>query len=232
MAHLNNTDGFIFHGWMVNELKLKGGELFTYAVINQFSQSEAGIYKGGVPYLCLWTGWSANTIRKYLRNLEQSGLIQSERGNINGVPFCYYKSTPLPTLQNLKDTPQELKGNPSEIEVSTLQNLKDTTLQNLSGDNNSRKVKGDSKRGSGGNGFVKPTVKEIKEYADSIGFDLDAEYFFDFYERAGWTYGKDRKPVKSWKACLRLWKRQENSIKTDAESPKAQSKSKFDFEIL
>ena len=108
MAKLNNTDGFTLHGWMVKELHLTGGDLFTYALINQFSQSEAGIYKGGVPYLCQWTGWSQNTARKYLRNLEHAGLIKPERGNINGVPFCYYKTINTPTLQNLKDTPQNL----------------------------------------------------------------------------------------------------------------------------
>lgn len=136
MAELKNTDGFHLHGWMVNELHLNGGELFIYAVIHQFSQSDAGIYKGGVPYLCRWTGWSPNTIRKYLRILEQAGLIKSERGDVNGVPFCNYKVVLVPTLQNLKDTPQELEDNPSKSDVPT--------LQNLSGEKNNRNRKGNN----------------------------------------------------------------------------------------
>lgn len=188
MAKLNNTDGFILHGWMVNELKLKGGELFTFAVVNQFSQSEAGIYKGGVPYLCQWTGWSANTVRKYLRNLEQAGLIKSERGNINGVPFCYYK-TAKDTLQNLKDTLQKLQGYPSKIE--------DTTLQNLSGDNNNRKVKRDNNKAD----FVKPSVAEVADYVRKRGF-ADPEGFASFYvetnDNRDWITGKGER-VRNWK---------------------------------
>ena len=188
MAKLNNTDGFILHGWMVNELKLKGGELFTFAVVNQFSQSEAGIYKGGVPYLCQWTGWSANTVRKYLRNLEQAGLIKSERGNINGVPFCYYK-TAKDTLQNLKDTLQELQGYPSKTEEST--------LQNLSGENNNRKVKRDNNKAY----FVKPSVAEVADYVRKRGF-ADPEGFASFYvetnDNRDWITGKGER-VRNWK---------------------------------
>lgn len=212
---------------MVNELKLKGGELFTYAVINQFSQSEAGIYKGGVPYLCLWTGWSSNTIRKYLRNLEQAGLIQSERGNINGVPFCYYKSSPIPTLQNLKDTPQELKGNPSEIEVPTLQNLKDTTLQNLSGDNNNGKVKGESKWDG-----RKPTREEVQDYADSIGYySFNVDRFFNYYDDNGWVSRKT-KNLMDWQKTIRNWKRKDEESGKDTSrrfkpSTRFQSKMKI-----
>ena len=94
MAKLNNTDGFILHGWMVNELGLRGGGLFAFALIHQFSQSDAGVYKGGVPYLAAWLGCSGNTARKYLQDLEERGLVKSERGAINGVPFCYYRVAP------------------------------------------------------------------------------------------------------------------------------------------
>lgn len=189
MAKLNNTDGFTLHGWMVKELHLTGGDLFTYALINQFSQSEAGIYKGGVPYLCQWTGWSQNTARKYLRNLEHAGLIKPERGNINGVPFCYYKTINTPTLQNLKDTPQNLKDDPSKIEVPT--------LQNLSGDNNNRKVKGNNKMAQ----FVKPTIEEVAEYVRKRGF-ADPEGFAAFYvetnDNRDWITGKGER-VRNWK---------------------------------
>ena len=63
--------------------------------------------------------------------------------------------------------------------------------------------------------FVKPTIPEIQEYAKSIGYDLNAEYFFDYYERAGWTYGngKSTKPIKDWRACVRLWKRRDDASK-------------------
>lgn len=55
--------------------------------------------------------------------------------------------------------------------------------------------------------MIKPTIQQVKEYADSIGFDLDAEYFIAKNDTIGWTtgYGKRCKPMVSWKGCVRTW---------------------------
>jgi len=92
MANLNNTDGFTTQGWMVKDLGLTGYDLVIFAIINQFSQSKEGLYKGGVSYLCEWTGISKISVRKHLRKLEENGLIKSERGSINNIQFCYYST--------------------------------------------------------------------------------------------------------------------------------------------
>jgi hypothetical protein len=52
--------------------------------------------------------------------------------------------------------------------------------------------------------FKKPTPSEVTEYAKSIGFTLNGQYFCDSYEKKGWMIG--RSPVKSWKACVKTWK--------------------------
>ena len=188
MAKLSNTDGFHLYGWMVNELHLSGGELFVFAVVNQFSQSEAGIYKGGVPYLCQWTGWSQNTIRKYLRNLESAGLIKSIRGDIKGVPFCDYQTANVPTLQNLKDTLQELKDHPSKNEVPTLQNLR--------GEYNNK-----NRKENRNNSPIIPSIEQVAEHARQKGF-TDPEGFAAFYveynENRGWI-AANGKPIVGWK---------------------------------
>lgn len=187
MAKLNNTDGFHLYGWMVNELHLTGGELFVFALVNQFSQSEAGIYKGGIPYLCQWTGWSQNTIRKYLRNLESAGLIKSIRGDINGVPFCDYQTTNVPTLQNLKDTPQNLISDPSKIEVPTPQNLR--------GEYNNKNRKENI------NTSPNPSVEQVAEHARSKGFadpEGFAAYYIEYNDNRGWV-AANGKPIIGWK---------------------------------
>lgn len=120
MAKISPSDGFKVHGWMVTRLNLSGGELVTFALVHQFSQSKDGVYAGGVPYISKFLGIAPNTVRKYLRSLVAKGFIEAVPGNRNGVPFIHYK-----TLQDLKGRRvQVLKGNPSEIEGSTLQNLK------------------------------------------------------------------------------------------------------------
>lgn len=70
----------------------------------------------------------------------------------------------------------------------------------------------------------KPTTQQVKEYADSIGFDLDVEHFLNYYDAIGWVYGsgKNRKPIVSWEACVRTWKKRavkrQNQVQGDAET--------------
>lgn len=55
--------------------------------------------------------------------------------------------------------------------------------------------------------MIKPTIQQVQEYADSIGFDIDAEYFIAKNDTIGWTtgYGTRCKPMVSWKGCVRTW---------------------------
>lgn len=62
--------------------------------------------------------------------------------------------------------------------------------------------------------FTKPTVEEIDEYSKSIGFNLEAEKFFDYYESKGWVVGKT--PMKNWKASVRTWKNNKKGFAYDA----------------
>ncbi len=60
--------------------------------------------------------------------------------------------------------------------------------------------------------MTKPTIEQIAEYAKSIGFALDAEYFYDYYQSIGWMVGKH--PMKDWRAAVRTWRRR-TSIKPE-----------------
>lgn len=53
--------------------------------------------------------------------------------------------------------------------------------------------------------FVKPSVEEIQEFCKNKGYEVDAQYFFDYYESKGWMVGKS--PMKDWKATIRNWMR-------------------------
>lgn len=52
--------------------------------------------------------------------------------------------------------------------------------------------------------FQKPTPEEITTYASSVGFALDGQKFWDFYESKGWVIGKS--PMKDWKRAVSTWK--------------------------
>ena len=53
--------------------------------------------------------------------------------------------------------------------------------------------------------FVKPTIQEISDYSKSINFNLDSEYWFDYYETRGWMLKGSK--MKDWKAAVRTWKK-------------------------
>ena len=56
--------------------------------------------------------------------------------------------------------------------------------------------------------FKSPTVEDIKAYAKEVGYDIDAQYVWDFYESKGWKVGKTK--MKVWRAAIRRafnWKK-------------------------
>ena len=52
--------------------------------------------------------------------------------------------------------------------------------------------------------FKQPTPEEVAEYAQSIGFGIDAEQFCNHYQMRGWLV--NRTPMKDWEAAVRTWK--------------------------
>lgn len=65
--------------------------------------------------------------------------------------------------------------------------------------------------------FIPPTVEEIKAYAYEIDYNLDAQYFYDYYQTNNWRKS-DGKPVLNWKLTVQTWKRndQQRGIDTHA----------------
>lgn len=57
--------------------------------------------------------------------------------------------------------------------------------------------------------FVKPSVEEIKSYIAEMGYSIDAQRFYDYYESNGWMVGRNR--MRNWKAAVRTWGCKERS---------------------
>jgi hypothetical protein len=229
MARLNDTDGFKLHGWMVNGLGLKGGELFAFALVFRFSTAKAEQYKGGVPYLCAWIGCSENTARKYLHDLESKRLIKSKRGSVNGVPFCHYKVN-FRTLQKLRvypaeiegSTPQNLEVDPSKTAVGTPQNLR--VEQYSTGT-----IKGTV---IDGNVSDIPERDAVKAYASSIGYQsFDVDRFFSWYDEHGWKSQKTGRTM-DWKLAVRNWMKSDIARGIDvAREPKPKRGTNYETKI-
>ena len=53
--------------------------------------------------------------------------------------------------------------------------------------------------------FTVPTIEAITKYIRENGYNIDAQYFYDYYESNGWMVGKNK--MKDWKATIRQWNR-------------------------
>lgn len=92
-SKIKNENHIVIHGWMVNELDLKGNELLIYAVIYGFSQTENQRFSGSLQYLADWTNSTKQGVIKNLKSLIEKGLIIKEEKKYNEVKFCEYYAT-------------------------------------------------------------------------------------------------------------------------------------------
>lgn len=183
MSKLSPTNSFVIQGWMVTELHLKGPELITYAIVFQFSQSKAGIFKGGVPYIMAWLGCSDVSARKYLHSLEQNGLITATDGKVNGVPFRDYQITD-------NQIPKILGGDTQDFCPETPKIL---------GIDYKRDYKRDYK--------TPPTPSEVAAYCRSRGWrdpEGFARHYCEYNTVGGWKMSNG-KPIKNWKQSVLSW---------------------------
>jgi hypothetical protein len=86
-----NDNYIVIQGWMVNELKLTGSSLITFALIYGFSQDNTSEFTGSINYVCKWLNCSRPTAMKALKELCEKGLIIKSDLVVNGVTFNRYK---------------------------------------------------------------------------------------------------------------------------------------------
>ena len=77
MGKVKDESNFKIYGWMSTKLKLKGNELFIYAIIYSFSQNNKseGVFNGSIAYLCEWTGIARKNVINILSKMVQKNLI-------------------------------------------------------------------------------------------------------------------------------------------------------------
>lgn len=100
MKRVKNENYLVIHGYMVNELQLKGNELLIYAIIHGFSQTEGNVFSGSLQYLAEWTNSTKQGVMKNLKSLQDKGLIGKNEKYINGVKFCEYYTTEFNRVLN------------------------------------------------------------------------------------------------------------------------------------
>ena len=106
MPKIKDENYYVIHGWMLNQLNLKGIQLQVYAIIYGFSQCEDVEFTGSLSYLCDFTGVSKPTMIKALNDLQEKNLIFKREEKINGVQFNRYSVT-LPLVKKFNEGSKE-----------------------------------------------------------------------------------------------------------------------------
>ena len=61
--------------------------------------------------------------------------------------------------------------------------------------------------------FKKPNIEDIKSYCIERKNGIDPQNFFDRNESIGWVVGRNKTPMKDWRASIRTWEKMENNGK-------------------
>lgn len=127
MAPSKVKDGnFItIQSFMVKDLKLKGNELLTYAIIYGFSQNGEDKFTGSLQYICDWTNSTKQGIMKSLKSLVEKGLIEKTDIYKNGVKFVEYHAIELTSIK------QNLTGYATKLNEGMQQSLTPPMQQSL-----------------------------------------------------------------------------------------------------
>lgn len=132
-----------------------------------------------------------------LGNKARWGEKSQTIANVANIANATFASQKSQTIANIADNDNENdneNGNEKE-DILPTGNTKVIT------DNISSKEKKQKKEKS--EKFVPPTVEQVQAYISEKGYNVDAQYFVDYYQSKGWVVGKS--PMKDWKAAVRLW---------------------------
>lgn len=85
-------------------------------------------------------------------------------------------------------------------------------------ENSIGKVSIEEKRESAPAPARKPTIDEVKAFCDEQGIAIDVDLFYNYYECRGWLL--DGKPVRDWKALVKVWYSREVNKRSQQSEPK------------
>lgn len=178
----------VIQGFMVTDLKLKGNELLTYAIIYGFSQAQNQSFNGSLSYLAEWTNSTKQGVLKNLKSLLEKGLIIKSEKFLNGVKFVDYAVTKF-----------------NGIKQSLMGGIKQSLTHNI--ENNKLEEKNIIKKETAK--FVPPTLEEVTEYAKSRGREDLARKFLEYYTAGNWVDSNGKK-VRNWKQKFLTWAGRDN----------------------
>lgn len=146
------------------------------------------------------------TVRLALETFEQFGMIEIINGAIT-IPN-WGKHQNLEGLELVREQTRkrvqkyrEQQKLLSDCSVTCNATVTQSNATDIDIDKNKKKNKSKSV-------FVPPTVEEVREYVKEKGYNIDADYFWSYYNESDWI-DKNNEPVLNWKLKLVTWAKKE-----------------------
>lgn len=136
-------------------------------------------------------GW----VRRLLTELENDQRIAQQKNNV----------TTLITIINYEAYQSGDTANSTADD--TAESTAGGTRKNNGNNGNNGNTPCSPPRGTGRGRakFKKPTIADVTAYCQERGNTIDPQSFIDHYEANGWVCGKNRTPMRDWKAAIRTW---------------------------
>ena len=147
------------------------------------------------------TGINKQNISRAISKLSSMNLINViKKDNDYHARYCFNKNydTWKPLSKKIKTFIKKDKEPLSK---------KITTKYNSTKDNITKNIMGKNHR------FVPPKPDEVTLFAQSIGYDLDGEYFCNWYGAKNWMIGKNK--MSNWKLAVHTWKNKDKQNNID-----------------
>lgn len=192
MSKIKDQNFINIQGWMINRLKLKGNELFIYAIIYGFTQDGEQWFEGSRQYLADWCNSTKQGIQKNLNSLVEKKILIKEEFMVNNVKFCKYKANLDYIVGDNTTSQQSLL--PQSTKFTTPVNLVDSPLSDYIEKNNNNIFhksgeKNENKKASPSRDTYIRTIKSERynssgrKVCQAPSYDLeDYEQNDDFYE--------------------------------------------------
>ena len=117
---------------------------------------------------------------------------------------------------------KNLSTSPTHMQEHVEQHMQEHSNNNMGQhmENENRNVLNvPKKKVVGGNKtFQPPTIEEVKAYCSERGNSVNPSAFLAHYEANGWVQGRG-KPIKDWKAAVRVWENSGFSASAVSEKP-------------
>lgn len=141
-------------------------------------------------------GTSRKTINRAMKELKDIHLIDVVRQGAK-IANKIYINRPLPFIglhQNESDGTKMSQSSGQKCPTNDTDTVSDTeSIHNKRTSHQKTKKQ-----------FVKPTLEELKAYIAEKNFNIDADYFYEYYETTDW-HDKRGKKISNWKLTCLTW---------------------------